>query len=78
MLYVMTDYYVDPTSPIGAAITAGRFYPAKPTKLHPAEAFQGMYDIIDDRGFELNIRVNRPSAHLDDIGIFKLFGEVDQ
>ena len=62
MLYVKTDYIGD------IDLTADKLYPVIDQDVHSLT-----YRIQDDSGYILSVLVGGPSAHLDDIGIFKLF-----
>ena len=69
MLYVKTEHqqFVNAgTSSI--YLTAGKLYPAK-----WEEGYSDIYNISDDSGDKINVSVNRPSAHLNDEGVFKLY-----
>lgn len=62
MLHVKTDHIG------GKDLTAGKLYPVIEQDVHSLT-----YRIQDDSGFGISIRVCGPSAHLDDVGIFKLY-----
>ncbi len=64
-LHVKTEY----TS--GVDITAGKFYPV----MSSCERSQ-THNIIDDAGYPIWVRTNKPSAHLEDIGSFVLYENV--
>jgi hypothetical protein len=68
MLYVKTDYTG------GKDLTAGKLYPVN----YQSECDYSLtYCIQDDSGYTIGVRVNGPSAHLEDIGIFKLYQLVE-
>ncbi len=66
MLYVKTDYTG------GKDLTAGKLYP-----VINQSSYSLTYRIQDDIGYTIDVRVNGPSAHLEDIGIFKLYQLVE-
>lgn len=68
MYYVMTDYQQVFDEPWRVYLTAGKLYPAK-----WEEGYSDIYNISDDSGDKINVSVNRPSAHLNDEGVFKLY-----
>jgi len=69
MLYVKTEHqqFVNAgTSSI--YLTAGKFYAATEDP-----DFPNIYTITDDSGDEISVAVVKPSAHLNQIGIFELY-----
>ena len=68
MYYAMTDYQQVFNDFREVYLTAGKLYPAK-----LAEGYSDIYNISDDSGYAIAISVNRPSAHLNDAGVFKLY-----
>ena len=69
MYYVTTDYQQVLDEPWRQVyLTAGKLYPAK-----LEEGYSDIYNILDDSGYAIAISVNRPSAHLNDAGVFKLY-----
>ena len=67
MYYVTTDYQ-QVLNDREVYLTAGKLYPAK-----LEEGYSDIYNILDDSGYAIGVSVNRPSAHLNDIGVFKLY-----
>lgn len=68
MYYIMTDYQQVLNDPHREVyLTAGKLYPAK--------LLEGtdIYNISDDSGYAIGVSINRPSAHLNDAGVFKLY-----
>ena len=66
MLYVMTHYQQAQENPY---LTAGKFYLVCDRK----EYSPNLCKIQDDTGYWIPININSPSAHLDDVGVFKLY-----
>ena len=62
MFLVKTDYVG------GVDITANQYYPAV------KDPDTNTYKITDDRGYSISVITGLPSAHLNDTGIFKLYG----
>lgn len=69
MLYVKTDYQQIPGNLYRKTyLTAGRLYPAE-----PCEYFDDTYYIQDDTGKWISVIINnKPSHHLNSVGVFEL------
>ena len=72
MYYAMTDYQQVFNDFREVYLTAGKLYPAK-----LAEGYSDIYNILDDSGYAIDVSVNRPSAHLNEVGVFKLYNLVE-
>ena len=77
MYYVMTDYQ-QVLNDREVYLTAGKLYYVITDNQQvlndlPREVYSDIYNILDDSGYAIGVSVNRPSAHLNDIGVFKLY-----
>lgn len=66
-MFIMTDYQQTfknrPTY-----LTAGKFY-----EVVNANVYGDLFTILDDEEYPISVPVDRVSAHLNDVGVFKLY-----
>ena len=67
-MFLMTEYQQTFFGGTYSYLTAGKFYPVVETNL-----CLDTHTILDDDGKAVTVRIDRPSAHLNDIGVFKLY-----
>lgn len=71
-MYLITDYQQVAENDRPTFLTAFKAYEAKQVGY-----VDGLYYIKDDTGYEITVPINRPSLFLNNVGVFKLFAEVN-